>query len=215
MKNLYISIFLFFMITGICYFPATIRSQDKNCTNGSSGELKAVETAIKPEYTYYFSFDGNTELSDYKCQQVSGTFTDETGYGYDLQTIPDENGNRPFFFSVAVPDGNYKVTLRLGSAIKAGMTTVRGESRRLFIENLRTKKGEFIEQVFVINKRDTVINPDGERVCIKPREKNKLNWDNKLTFEFNGDTPVVSEILIEKTNDAITVFLCGNSTVVD
>ncbi|MDR2918352.1 MAG: rhamnogalacturonan acetylesterase [Tannerella sp.] len=215
MKNLYVFMFLFFVITGIYSFPATIHSQEENDTNGSSGGLKPVEATIKPKYTYYFSFDGNTELSDYECQQVSEAFTDKTGYGYDLQTVPDENGNKPFFFSVAVPDGNYKVTLRLGSAIKAGMTTVRGESRRLFIENQPTEKGEFIEQVFVINKRDTVINPDGERVCIKPRERNKLNWDNKLTFEFNGDMPVVSEILIEKTDDAITVFLCGNSTVVD
>lgn len=38
--------------------------------------------------------------------------------------------------------GNYRVTVRLGSKKQAGNTTVRAESRRLFVENLPTKKGE-------------------------------------------------------------------------
>ena len=33
----------------------------------------------------------------------------------------------------------------------------------------------------------TIIS-DGEKVQIKEREKNKLNWDDKLTFEFHGVT---------------------------
>lgn len=49
--------------------------------------------------------------------------------------------NKPFFFSVNVPDGNYKVTVVIGSKNEPSSTTVRGESRRLFIENLSTKKG--------------------------------------------------------------------------
>ena len=50
---------------------------------------------------------------------------------------------------------------------------------------------------------------------IKPRERQKLNWDDKLTLEFNGDAPQLSELIIEKVNNVPTVFLCGNSTVVD
>lgn len=184
-------------------------------TKDSPDELKPVRNVKPPRGTYYFSFDGKTVLSEMECQQVSGAYTDEAGFGFDLQTTPGEEINNSFFFSVAVPDGNYKVTVRLGSDEKVGVTTVRGESRRLFIENLSTGKGEFLERTFVINKRDTLIYPDGESVRIKPREKSKLNWDNKLTFEFNGDAPAVSEIFIERMNDAITVFLCGNSTVVD
>ena len=49
-----------------------------------------------------------------------------------------------------------------------------------------------------------------------PREKAKLNWDDKLTLEFNGDAPVCQSISIEPADPSvITVFLCGNSTVVD
>ncbi|MDR0699866.1 MAG: rhamnogalacturonan acetylesterase, partial [Tannerella sp.] len=173
---------------------------------------------MKPRDAYYFAFNGGDHvLARYECLNVarSQDYSDETGYGYDFRSAPEEDGNKPFFFSVAVPDGNYKVTVRLGSPSKAGLTTVRGESRRLFLENIPTAKGEFEEHTFIINKRNTIIYPDGERVRIKPREENKLNWDDKLTFEFNGEAPVVSEILIEKTNSAVTVFLCGNSTVTD
>lgn len=142
-------------------------------------------------------------------------YSDETGYGYDRMETPKQGGNKPFYFSVRVPDGNYRVTVKLGSKKQNGNTTVRGESRRLFIENLSTKKGEFIEESFIVNKRSPIINKK-EKVKIKEREKNRLNWDDKLTLEFNGDAPVCESIHIEPASDSvITVFLCGNSTVVD
>lgn len=68
-------------------------------------------------------------------------YSEETGYGYDLAPTPEKGSKAPFFFSVRVPDGNYKVTVRLGSKKQAGVTTVRGESRRLFVDNLPTRKG--------------------------------------------------------------------------
>ena len=120
----------------------------------------------------------------------------------------------PFFLSVDVPDGNYLVTVTLGNKRKAGVTTVRGESRRLFLENIATRKGEFVTYRFTVNKRSTRIS-DTEQVRIKPREKSKKNWDDQLTFEFNGDAPCVAHLKVERTDNATTVFLAGNSTVVD
>lgn len=163
-----------------------------------------------------FKFD----LSEGKAKEGSikiaptSLFTPETGYGYDLQPAPDGKSNAPFFFSISVPDGNYKVTIGIGSKKKAGVTTVRAESRRLFINRLATKKGEIVERTFIVNKRNTQIS-EKEHVRIKNREKTKLNWDNKLTLEFNGSAPQITSLSIEKIDDAITVFLCGNSTVVD
>lgn len=142
-------------------------------------------------------------------------YSEETGYGYDLVETPTKDSKSPFFFSVRVPDGNYKVTVRLGSRKQAGITTVRAESRRLFIESVPTKKKEFIECTFIVNKRNTHIDGN-EYVRIKPREKRKLNWDDKLTLEFNGSVPVCESITIEPADTTVTtVFLCGNSTVVD
>ena len=102
----------------------------------------------------------------------------------------------------------------MGSKKEAASTTVRGESRRLFIENLSTKKGEMITETFTINKRNPVISGK-ERVSIKEKEKKKLNWDDKLTLEFNGDLPRVNSLVIERVENIPTVYLCGNSTVVD
>lgn len=99
----------------------------------------------------------------------------------------------PFFFSVNVPDGNYKVTVKLGSSVSAGETTVRAESRRLFIEREKTDAGKFKKETFIVNKRNTRIS-DTERVRIKPREKKKLNWDNKLTFDLTARRRVLPRL---------------------
>lgn len=168
-------------------------------------------TAQKEQFKFDFT-SGKAKKGYTKIDPVN-RYTAEKGYGYDLQ--PTSMGeNKPFYFSVLVPDGNYKVTVRLGSKNKAGITTVRGESRRLFIENRPTKQGQIVEETFIINKRNTQIS-ENEYVKIKPREKKKLNWDNKLTLEFNGDAPLLETLTIEKVNNIPTIFLCGNSTVVD
>ena len=119
-----------------------------------------------------------------------------------------------YYLSTKVKDGNYRVTVVLGSKKHAGNTTVRGESRRLFIENEVTKKKETRTITFTINKRNTHIS-EREDVKIKPRERTKLNWDDELTLEVTGDYSTVQSISIEPDTTATTVFLCGNSTVVD
>lgn len=160
------------------------------------------------------SATAQTETKTYLLDEAP-RYSEETGYGYDLVEPPTKDNKSPFFFSVRVPDGNYKVTVRLGSRKQAGITTVRAESRRLFIESVPTKKKEFIERTFIVNKRNTHIDGN-EYVRIKPREKRKLNWDDKLTLEFNGSAPVCESITIEPADTTVTtVFLCGNSTVVD
>lgn len=166
------------------------------------------------ETKYVFDFTNDKRIKEGVKVMPATVYSASQGYGYDLGTRQGEKNNAPFFFSVAVPDGNYRVTVKLGSKSRPGVTTVRGESRRLFIENLPTRKGEFAERTFIINKRNTQIEGN-EHVRIKPREKNKLNWDDKLTLEFNDDAPQLAALSIEKAEDLITVFLCGNSTVVD
>lgn len=171
-------------------------------------------TAIGAQ-TYKFDFTAGKKAKEgYTLITPGDRYTPEKGYGYDLQPSPEKKSTAPFFFSVSVPDGNYRVTAIIGSKRTAGETSVRGESRRLFFENLKTKKGELKPCSFVINKRNTHIS-NKENVRIKPRERQKLNWDDKLTLEFNGDAPALSELIIERVNNVPTVFLCGNSTVVD
>lgn len=162
---------------------------------------------------YEFDFTTKKDKGSVVAVTPDTKFSEEVGYGYDFNTQWDGKTVAPFYFSVNVPDGNYRVTVTLGSKKKAGETTVRAESRRLFVENLETAKGKLETRTFVVNKRNTRIN-DKERVKIKDREKSKLNWDDKLTLEFNGDAPCVTSLKIEQV-DVPTIYLCGNSTVVD
>ena len=162
--------------------------------------------------SYKFDFTSGKKVKDGYIKVTSTDRYDQAkGYGYDLCPSPDGKSKAPFFFSIAVPDGNYHVTAIVGSKRNAGETTLRGESRRLFYENVKTRKGELLPCSF---KRDIHIS-DKEDVRIKPRERSKLNWDDKLTLEFNGDAPQLTELIIERVESVPTIFLCGNSTVVD
>lgn len=127
-----------------------------------------------------------------------------------IDTVLNKVSEKPFYFSVPVDDGNYLVTVTLGAKKRAAQTVVRAESRRLMVENCVTKKNQYETWRFIVSKR----SPD-HGVKLKEREKDYLNWDELLTLEFNGSAPAVKSIRIEPDTTAVTVFLCGNSTVVD
>ena len=151
---------------------------------------------------------------DFDLTKEQPVYNETTGYGYDILPSPTKKSTHPFYFSVKVPDGNYKVRVVLGSKKRAATTTVRAEARRLMVENAQTRKGKTATYEFVVNKRTPYIN-DKERVKIKEREKGTLTWDEKLTLEFNGDAPAVTSIHIERDDVCPTIYLCGNSTVTD
>ena len=131
-----------------------------------------------------------------------------------IDTVLNRTSDRPFSFAVAVPDGNYRVTVTLGAKKRVGQTVVRAESRRHFVDLVTTKKGRYETVSFIVNKHSPMINGQ-ERVKLKPREVDYKNWDDSLTLSFCGPAPAVQRIRIEPDTTATTVFLCGNSTVVD
>jgi lysophospholipase L1-like esterase len=146
-------------------------------------------------------------------------FTDTTA-GFDLLASPEMAGNsctsdKPFFFSVAIPEGNYRVTVILGGP-QASVTTVRAEGRRLMLEKIPTEPNASLTRSFDTNVRYPEIagNP-ANLVKLKDREQGILNWDHKLTLEFNGDHPSVRSISIEPIPNEPTIYLAGDSTVVD
>lgn len=165
-----------------------------------------------------FAITASAETYDMtKAQPVYGEGVN-AGYDYfegdakELKSLA--SSGKPFYFSANVPDGNYRVTVTLGSKKRAAETFVRAEARRLMVEGCRTRKGEVKQVSFIVNKRNTVIN-DKMQVKIKPGEIGSMTWDDKLTLEFNGTNPCVQSISIEPDTTAVTLFLCGNSTVVD
>jgi len=176
---------------------------------------------------YKFDFGSGKVKKGYLKVDQKTFYSKGLGYGFDLVEAPkaEKNGkdvllgdacvsDRGFYFSVDVPEGNYRVKIILGNEKKPALTTIRGESRRLFFEKIATKKGEFKEVVFTTNVRYVDISAT-EKVKIKEREKNKRNWDKKLTIEFNDAATSVCAMEVERVDNATTIFLCGNSTVVD
>jgi lysophospholipase L1-like esterase len=169
-----------------------------------------------------FSFRSYPPLPGFVQVVSSNLFSQSTGFGFDLgskvtSTPGGCTSDTPFFFSVALPEGNYKITANLGSSNHATETTIKAESRRLMVENIHTLPGQFTNRSFFVNVRTAVL-PNGSRVRLKPRELGPplvLHWDEKLTLEFNGPSPSLSTLQIASVGDAVTVYLAGDSTVTD
>ncbi|MCD7936663.1 MAG: rhamnogalacturonan acetylesterase [Tannerellaceae bacterium] len=133
-------------------------------------------------------------------------------WGYDLGTGPGDR--TPWFFSIDLPEGTYQVTVKLGSNTEESCTTVKSESRRIMLRNIKTAPGDSPVYTFAVNIRNTKIG-ETDSVRINPRERGKLIWDDKLTLEFNGKNPSVRELSIQPACGLPVIFLAGNSTVVD
>ena len=142
------------------------------------------------------------------------------GYGL-MQSSPSlqQDGDStcsdgPFLFSVAVPEGNYDLTLRVGSQRVQSSITVKAEARRLLVEPLQIRQGKLLTRRFTVNVRYKEL-ANGKLVHLKKDEKNDFDWDHRLTLEFNGSHPCVGELELQKNDQAITVYLAGDSTVTD
>lgn len=166
-----------------------------------------------------FAFAAGAEIPNATRVEATDHYTDQRGFGFDLGTAPEAD-DKPFFFSVMVPEGNHLVSVTFGHETKPTDNTVRAESRQLMIERVATKPGGFVTRSFIVNVRNTQIPPPeknapgGTAVLINDREQGLLRWDDKLTLEFNGTAPGVHSVRVEPVQ-CPTIFLLGDSTVTD
>lgn len=126
------------------------------------------------------------------------------------------------FLSVPLPEGKYRVTLRIGGKAPAS-TTVKAEARRLVLRNVTTRKGQTVERSFLVDVRrpglpppaaNAAANaPSNAEVRLDARDRAERTWDNRLTLEFSG-APAVSHLRIEPVQ-APTIYIVGDSTVAD
>ena len=123
-------------------------------------------------------------------------------------------GLEPFYFSVGLPEGNYRIKIGLGDTDAAANCTVKVESRQLMLDNVETRPGQFVIHSFGTNIRTPQLT-DGGSVRLKGREFGRLHWDEKLTIEFNGPRIALCSIEVIPDNELTTVFLLGDSTVTD
>ncbi|MCG2616170.1 rhamnogalacturonan acetylesterase [Terrimonas sp. NA20] len=147
------------------------------------------------------------------------------GYGWEPEswldtsavsrTVTNAAVFKPLYFSVNLPEGNYDMKLVLGDERQRTVTTVKVENRRLMLERVETAPGKFSAEWFTVHVRDSIIRPAKEVVRLKPGERDYRHWDNKLTIEFNNEAPLIRQLEILPNNSSKTIFLAGNSTVVD
>jgi lysophospholipase L1-like esterase len=179
--------------------------------------------------TWRFDLGNGAVAAGYTAVTTTTFYNEQTGYGFepgasvratnrkgkDLLRNDGIASDLPFLFSVKLPEGNYNVTVILGDADSASVTSIRAECRRMMVPQIATKKGRFARVSFTVHIRDSLIAGSDKKVRLKSREINYLHWDNKLTLEFNDAHPRVCAIEITPAMDVVTVFLAGNSTVVD
>ncbi len=206
---------------------------------GNEGKTNETKKLAEIDNTLPFHFNkkvnswkydfGNGKVTDgFQAVTSESVYSKEKGFGIVSEKavkVDNQKGeagptsswitsDSPFYFQVDLPEGRYRVTLTLGNQKEATATTVKAESRRLMLENIETKKGQVVSKTIIVDLRTPQINAT-EEVRRKPREMGYLNWDNKLTLEFNGPHPCVSSVIIEEANDLPVIYLAGNSTVVD
>lgn len=180
----------------------------------TSALLICCSVAVATEYKF-----------DFRTGQPQPGFTQVTpqtiydaklGFGF-LPSAAALGKSTVSVFAVDVEEGNYDVTMRLGDPVSATSTTLKAESRRLMLHKVETAPGQFKTRTFTVNVRKPPIRTGGT-TSLNDREKGPPpvpDWDEHLTFEFNGKHPGVASIEIKPAKDAITVFIAGDSTVTD
>jgi lysophospholipase L1-like esterase len=194
----------------------------------SAQALPAAPEPASAPVSYNFSF-GPQPPAPGATQVIATTmYSSSQQYGFDpgaqvtcsaaKAPSPASGGfctsDKPFFFSLDIPEGDYDVTFTLGDPGGESLTTVKTESRRLLLEGVATKSGEIITRTFTVSVRYPEI-AGGGRVALKQREVGTMDWDHRLTFEFNNTRPAIDAITITKAEHPITVYIAGDSTVVD
>jgi lysophospholipase L1-like esterase len=192
--------------------------------------------AETPATAFQFQFGAAQAAPGYTLVAPSQRYSKAIGYGFEagptLRTVtadaaadPLQRGAvtaaAPFAFSVAVPEGNYRVTVTLGDPQAAATATVKTQTRRLMVEHLRTEAGQFATRTFTVNIRGPKISTGGE-VNLDSHERNPAtgeilvrHWDEKLTITLSDTHPALAAVTVAKVDDAITVFVLGDSTVTD
>lgn len=200
-------------------------------------EDRAVPAPPPVEAAFKFDFGPGKAAAGYTQVLPETNYTTERGFGFDFGSKPTgvERGGAdpakdgyittsqsPFFFSVKVPEGNYRITVTLGDAQGDSMTTIRTEVGRMMAPSVVTRTGEFVTRTFYANVRRPQIPPPPQNApggtivhMFLAGEPESRTWDEKLTIEFNHTRPCLATMEIVKDNNVPTLFVAGDSTVGD
>lgn len=183
--------------------------------------LVAADPAAGAQTSFKFVF-GDKAKGGWRQVSPTNLYSAESGFGFEpgAEISAPAGGNyvasdKPFYFSVKVPEGNYRVTAAFGDGPIESVVTVKAELRRLMLEKIVVAPGKTVSRDFIVNLRTPFISPSNH-VHLKPREETSeiWDWDDKMTLEFNGMHPCLRSLRIQKVT-VPTVFVMGDSTVCD
>ena len=201
--------------------PASFFAMDTGTSLNNNAFLSKIQPSdsIKNPKSLSFYF-GTSKTAKGIAIDKPLVYSDNSQYGFDLNTASNVKTNsnsfsvdKPSYFSVKLPEGNYQVEVTMGSNEKASNVTIKAESRRLMLNQLSIPKGQKTTKIFNINIRTPKID-DQLNVTLKDREKDILDWDDKLTLEFLGEV-AIQNIKITAKDNLTVVYLAGDSTVTD
>ena len=207
---------------------AGIDTAIKAATILSAVALLGAFTLVDAAENYKFDFGEGPVAAGYTQVKANTKYSDSQGYGFESGTVSsvdrlwDDDLTTDFLtakgdmvFSVALPQGNYEVTFILGDGENESETTVWAENRKLMLDRITLAGGVFSRQTVSLRRMETRSMDGSVTMSIKDREKDYRTWDKKLTFIISGKAPAVAGIEIKRNDNVTTLWLCGNSTVVD
>ncbi|WP_054942888.1 rhamnogalacturonan acetylesterase [Paenibacillus ihuae] len=134
----------------------------------------------------------------------SDTYNSEKGYGFvDPSRVTEHvRGEEPLSGDFIIPfdtafladveDGNYIVSVLIGDEEAPTCTTLKTNGERLVLKNFRTVAGQTAREMFGVNVRG-----------------------GQLRLRFGGAAPRINALEITRSDEQITLFLAGDSTVTD
>lgn len=200
----------------------------KTATMVTVAALLAAFSMTEAAENYKFDFGEGPVAAGYTQVKANTKYSDSQGFGFESGTVSsvdrlwDDDLTTDFLtakgdmvFSVALPQGNYEVTFILGDGENESETTVWAENRKLMLDRVTLAGGVFSRQTVSLRRMETRSMDGSVTMSIKDREKDYRTWDKKLTFVISGKAPAVAGIEIKRNDNVTTLWLCGNSTVVD
>ncbi|MEO7412034.1 MAG: rhamnogalacturonan acetylesterase [Opitutaceae bacterium] len=199
-------------------------------------EDAALPPPTPTQVAFKFDFGPGKAREGYTPVSADAVYSAERGYGFDLASKPvgvERAGDpltdgfvttaeSPLFFSVKVPEGNYKITVTLGDAQGESHTTIRTEAGHLMTAGIHTAPGKFETRTFYAAVRRPELPPPPQNApggsivhMFLAGEAEARVWDEKLTLEFNHTRPALCALEIVKDNMVPTIFVAGDSTVGD
>ena len=132
---------------------------------------------------------------------TTGTGGSTAGVPLDPTLLAKCTGTNPINCAFSAPNGNYTVTVELGSATAAATTRVRAETRRIVLQPTNTAAGAYFRYTFAVNVRAE--SHDGYSAP-----------GNILNLSFDGTSPALHGVGFAAASIP-TIYVAGDSTVCD